>query len=310
MTQYTPKLLPFAPVRSADAAPPSRSSELRAGDRSGDDVYVFTDEIVLALDVALSTGRPLLVRGASGSGKTSLARSVATRAGWLLFEAVVTARTQARDLLWSVDTLRRLQDAQTGRLAADFSQYIAPGPCWWAFDPIAASSQQARSTPGAGTPVSSGARTVLLIDEIDKADPDVPNSLLRPLGDLAFRVEETGQTVSAGFPAPLVVLTTNEERDLPPAFLRRCVELNMPAVSRERLVSIGKAHEPEAASELLSAVADLVLGGVERRERREPNPAEYLDVLRACRELDISVASDTFARVARAVVGGDARGAR
>jgi MoxR-like ATPase len=144
---------------------------------------------------------------------------------------------------------------------------------------------------------------VLLIDEIDKADPDVPNSLLRPLGDLAFEVEETGQRIEAGLPAPVVLITTNEERDLPPAFLRRCVELNMPLFDQERLVSVGQMHHPDVEAALVQAVAKLVVDAGGTRERRHPNPAEFLDVLRACRELGIQPSSPAFQQLTSVVLG-------
>jgi MoxR-like ATPase len=299
MTTYRPLFVPRAP--SGGEASPAAALV----DRSPPSVYVFTDEITVAVNVALATGRPLLVRGPSGAGKTSLARSVADQFDANFREAVVTARTQARDLLWTADLLRRLQDAQTGRLSEDWRTYIVPGPFWWAFDSKGAQEQHALAHSNGSPPSKSDAawRTVLLIDEIDKADPDVPNSLLRPIGDLAFDVEETGQRVEAHQPTPLIVITTNEERDLPPAFLRRCVELNMPAFNRSRLMDIGRAHYPGIDEPMIAAAAELVLGAGLARERREPNPAEYLDVLRACQQLGITPASTAFKQLAAVALG-------
>jgi MoxR-like ATPase len=296
---YTPLFSPVAPA--AGYAPPAQPS---LGDRTPKEVYVFTDTITLAVNVAMATGRPLLVRGTSGSGKTSLARSVAAQLGCVCRETVVTARTQARDLLWTTDLLRRLQDAQLGKLSNDWRPYVVPGPLWWSFDPSGAYMQQLLASPGsAAAPGPSGLRSVLLIDEIDKADPDVPNNLLRPIGDLAFEVEETAQFVAAQVTPPLIVITTNEERDLPPAFLRRCVELIMPAFDRTRLIQIGQAHFPDAIDGLIAAAADLVLGDGQAHGRREPNPAEYLDVLRACRQLNIAPTSESFRQLAAIALG-------
>ncbi len=279
---------------------------LKQGDFAPAEVYVYSDDIILAVNVALATGRPLIVRGTSGSGKTSLARSVAASQNWNYRESVVTARTQARDLMWTTDLLKRLQDAQTGRLSEDWRSYVVPGVLWWAFDSDSAQEQFKLSCPAksAITAYSPHKRTVLLIDEIDKADPDVPNSLLRPLGDLAFEVEETGQRIVARMPPPLIVITTNEERDLPVAFLRRCVELNMPSFDKNRLLNIGKAHFPDIAEDLIARTSELVINTSQLRDRRDPNPAEFLDVLRACQETGISSPeSQIFLQLVNIVLG-------
>lgn len=297
---YTPL---FSPHSSAKKDISTAAST--PGDYAPAEVYVYTDEITLALNVALATGRPLLVRGTSGSGKTSLARSVASQMNWCYREAVITARTQARDLMWTTDLLKRLQDSQTGHLSDDWQTYVVPGALWWAFDSTSARTQLMCSAPNSenSEPASMHRRTVLLIDEIDKADPDVPNSLLRPIGDLAFEVEETGQRVVAQTSPPLIVITTNEERDLPLAFLRRCVELNMPAFDKVRLMNIGRAHFPDVSEDLITSASELVLTTSQMRDRRDPNPAEYLDVLRACKELGITPASNAFRQLVEIALG-------
>src|SRR5687767_783409 len=214
---------------------PEGAGQLSVGDQREGSVYVYSPEIVLAVNVALATRRPLLVRGPSGSGKSSLARNVANFLNWRYYETVISSRTQARDLLWEVDLLRRLNAAQAQDrvLGADLAPYVTPGVLWWAFDrpgalrhgkavKAADSGQQAPKEPGEQK--HPAARAVVLIDEIDKADPDVPNNLLVPLGSLQFRVEETGALVETDAKrAPLVFITTNDERELPAAFLRRCV---------------------------------------------------------------------------------------
>ena len=267
-------------------------------DRREESVYVYSEEIVLAVNVALATGRPLLVRGASGSGKSSLARNVAKVLGRRYYEAVVTSRTQARDLLWEVDLLRRLQDAQAKQLKKDLAPYVYPRVLWWAFDRDSARQQLGRTPLGtSGTEPGDDVDqplAVVLLDEIDKADPDVPNNLLVPLGSLSFRVEETGTLVSAPQP-PLVFLTTNEERDLPAAFLRRCVELKLKSLQAADLVRIGTAHFPQENTALLVRVAELIeqLSKTDPG-RSTPSAAEYLDTVRACIQLQVTPESEAW----------------
>ncbi|MFC7738755.1 AAA family ATPase [Roseomonas sp. GCM10028921] len=295
----------FAYRKRFDPAPPgaaeaTSASAISLGDRGAADAYLFDDHATLAVNIALATGRPILVRGPSGAGKSSLARAVAAELGWSYVEAVVTSRTQARDLLWRVDHLRRLQDAQLGRLGIDEAPYVAPGPLFWAFDPEAAwelmvtTERLSQVPPGLRRGV---AGTVALIDEIDKADPDVPNNLLEALGSLTFTVEELNRTVAARTP-PLTIVTTNEERDLPPAFLRRCVALTIAPASAARLAEIGRLHLPGLDPVLIEAVARLV---VERgaAQGMPPSAAEFLDMLRACRALGIGPDEPSFLQVAR-----------
>jgi MoxR-like ATPase len=288
--------------------PPSTSNVTpvpAVADRQAESVYIYTDEIILAVNVALATGRPLLVRGPSGSGKSTLARNVAQSLNRRYYEHVVSSRTEARDLLWQVDLLRRLQDAQSKILAADFSRYVQPSVLWWAFDrssalqQLALAGQPASAEPGEN---SSSEQSVVLLDEIDKADPDVPNNLLVPLGSLAFHVSETGQQVAAA-QAPLVFLTTNDERDLPPAFVRRCVELKISNPSQTQLIQIGQAHFPAAAGVLLQKVAALFAPtSGEPIAGSPPSTAEYLDTIRACLTLNVSPGSPEFETLSRVTV--------
>lgn len=274
------------------------------GDRSSKSAYVYDKKIILAVNVAIATGRPILVRGSSGWGKSSLARNVAKVLGWRYYETVVSSRTQARDLLWEVDMLRRLQDAQTDTLKDDFTYYIKPSVLWWAFDYESAQKQEDNSFSSrhSNKPKKQDSEinhppSVVLLDEIDKADPDVPNNLLVPLGSLYFEVEETDTKVECKEP-PLVIITTNDERDLPPAFLRRCVELRL---EKPDLREVGKAHFGEEHIDLVNTVADL-LGFVESERDMErcsiqsstPSPAEFIDTVNACIKLEIDPNSDTW----------------
>ena len=271
--------------------PPLPAGEKSPGDRRDGGVYVYDGQIVLAVRVALATGRPLLVRGPSGCGKSSLARHAARVLRWRYYEKVITSRTQAQDLLWEVDHLRRLQDAQAGKLRGGRERYVRPGVLWWAFDRASAVRQALRSRTSAKSrgrlDPSLGdehERAVVLVDEIDKADPDVPNNLLVPLGSLQFQVEETGQVVrTAEDRAPLVVVTTNDERELPAAFLRRCVELKLEVPEGERLLEIARRHFPEIAETDLKDVAGRVVEV--SGDGASPSPAELLDTLRAVEDL-------------------------
>jgi len=268
------------------------------GDRRDGLVYVYTPEIELAVNVALATRRPLLVRGPSGGGKSSLARHVSRVLGWRYYEKVISSRTQAQDLLWEIDHLRRLQDAQAKTLDPDLSHYIRPGILWWAFDEAGA-RRQAERMQGSGTPLDPNLegehdRAVVLLDEIDKADPDVPNNLLVPLGSFEFQVEGLPEPVrTTAARAPMVFITTNDERDLPNAFLRRCVELVLRPPDRDRLIAIGREHFPKVPTRRLEEIAEIVLAGA-AGEKATPSVAEYLDTVRACQELKVQPGSPAW----------------
>ncbi|MFL6255072.1 MAG: AAA family ATPase [Pyrinomonadaceae bacterium] len=285
---------------------------LRAGDRRDGLVYVYNDKIELAVNVALVTGRPMLIRGPSGSGKSSLARNVARRMRWWYYEQVITSRTQARDLLWTFDSLRRLSDAQANRLNENAAHYVEPGVLWWAFDPKRAAARVAgggqvenRATDPGIAPAEAGSAAdgaVVLLDEIDKADPDVPNNLLVPLGSLEFRVKETGALVEASRPL-LIMITTNDERVLPNAFTRRCVTLNLEPPNEELLVKIAREHYGPDKSGVYKAIARRVLeemsavrdAKVVGENKHVPSTAEYLDTVRAFMDLGVDPETDAEA---------------
>lgn len=269
----------------------NRSGPARLADRTKVPVYEYTPEIELAVNVALATGRPLLVRGPSGSGKSSLSRSVAHKLGWRYYEAVVTSQTRAQDLLWTFDSVQRLNDAMDSKIPIrDKRAYIKPGVLWWAFD-RATASQFESNEPFAPQPNSVG--SVILIDEIDKAEPDVPNNLLLPIGSLRFFVDEISQTVQASLDhPPLIMITTNEERQLPSAFLRRCVVLDLKSPDPKRLKTIGVKHFGERSDDLYEALATQIVKAAEKGERPEPNAAEFLDAVWACISLDVRPPKD------------------
>lgn len=265
--------------------------------------YVFSPELELAIGVARVTGRPLLLRGTPGCGKSTLAYDVALSLRFRFYREVVTSHTSACDLLWQFDAVRRLGDAtHDPAKASTLAHYVEPRALWWAFDPATAACRGVRSRevsklgieevsdPGwaAGTKT---AGAVVLIDEIDKADPDVPNDLLVPLGDNTFRVEETGVDVYKTREL-FVVITTNDERELPPAFLRRCVVAVLDRPQGDRLVAIARAHYPEVSEAMVNAVEEAADRFAEESERvpgaRKPGTAEILDALQACEAYGIT----------------------
>jgi len=275
--------------------PPEVYKSGAAGGR--DAVYLFKPGVRLAVDVALATGRPLLVRGTPGWGKSSLAYAAAAYLGWTFLSDVISSRTQARDLLWEVDLVKRLNDAQAKTLKPDWRFYIKPGVLWKAFDPVSAEIQEAKYEEREVRTITA-TRAVVLLDEIDKADPDVPNNLLVPLGDLEFNVPQIADAVKASKAnAPLVIITTNEERDLPAAFLRRCVELRLPAIDgddadgsqrRALLSDIGAQHFRDEMKESdVRQIAERVLGDATAPNAGAdlPSPAELIDTLRAVQKI-------------------------
>ena len=311
-------------------APAAGRNVLDDPDRRSGSVYVLDPELQLAIEVALVTGRPLLLRGRPGTGKSSLAAWVARNLNRRFYDFVITARTRAEDLMYSFDSVRRLADAQArqkGDPELNDFDYVEPRALWWAFNPDTARQRGASAgktpktfaiEPNADlNKTRQEGHAVLLVDEIDKADPDVPNNLLVALGSFSFGIAETGVTVSRQ-PTPadeamsrvLVIFTTNEERDLPDAFVRRCIVQWLFPPNAARLVEIAKRQfgkELAGASNL--AVAKALAEKVETLAkaaaddgRRPPSTAEYLDALRACLRLEVTVDAPAWAVVEKAVL--------
>ncbi|WP_204263250.1 AAA family ATPase [Geodermatophilus normandii] len=287
----------FDPVQ--DLVTLDRAEAISGGDRSGPSPYHYDEEVILAVNAALAAGRPLLVAGRAGTGKTALAANVAAQLRWHHAAEVVTGATVGQDLLWRYDAVRRLHDAYLVReagTAADSGsghdlapdRYVERGVLWQAFD---------ASRRGEGA--------VVLIDEIDKADPEVPDSLLEVLGNGQFTVRETGETVSAdpGHP-PLVVITTNDERELSRPFRRRCVTLTLPPPDADRLLlvaatwGLADGTDGEVAARLAREVQAIAEGGADGTGRA-PSAAEYLDALRVCLKLRVDVGGPEWAAVRR-----------
>jgi MoxR-like ATPase len=216
---------------------------------------------------------------------------------------------QAQDLKWRFDAVRRLADVQAIQPGQPVNlqdrRYVEPGILWRAFNRDLA-SQFGPVTSNASA-LDTRPRVVVLIDEIDKADPDLPNDLLVTLDERRFTVDDAGVEVEA--PADLkllVVITTNGERDLPPAFVRRCVTHKIANPKGEHLKTIARRHFPDVADDFLDKVAgtlDELARRAGRERRREPSVAEFLDAVRALRRLDVDESeSDVWTRVTDATM--------
>jgi MoxR-like ATPase len=251
------------------------------------------------------------MRGAPGTGKSSVAAWIARQRNWRYYEHTVTARTEVTDLMWTFDAVRKLAHASTlERKDLNDHDYVEPGPLWWAFDRDQArrrgSEQECEEATEPYPELNSGRDfegAVVLVDEIDKADPDVPNALLVPLGSGRFQVAETRTEVELqdGVRA-LVVITTNDERDLPPAFERRCIVHDLGHPDPKQLVTIAAAHAADRQQPLTDDTKALVLriaekvkqlqDKAERARLRGPGIAEFLDAVWACLGEGIDPKSD------------------
>lgn len=264
-----------------------------------------------ALRAAEACGRPLLIRGAPGVGKSQTARAAAVQGQRPFVSAVIDSRTQAADLMWRLDAVRRLGDAQVlgkGETLKPEADYIEPQALWWAICWKTATDQMKRYRAAAGgsdsverqvpegwTP-ETGRAPVFLLDEIDKADQDLPNALLEVLANGGFRLPFAGADVTAPESRrPLVIITTNEERELPQAFLRRCLilKLELPKTEPEFLTymrEMGERHQHfwSGRCEVLDRAAQRLWSQREEARRRheyQPGTAEFLDLAGALANL-------------------------
>lgn len=286
---------------------PNQPLVLERSTNAPDHVHVFDSDTIWALNTAMAAKRPLLVRGEPGVGKTQLAQAAAYVLRRPLITHVVDAQTEARDLLWQFDAVQRLAEAQVlgaahsqeGELHARLSieRFTRPGPVWWALNWKSAEAQSSRlqlPTPDAPDGWKPGDGCVLLVDEIDKAESDVPNGLLQALGSARFIPEGFAKMVHAEGTVALVIVTTNEERSLPDAFLRRCLvhHITLPEDDHELvdlLVQRAEAHFPSTKLEVFKAAAEML--AADRKQAREhkvtplPGQAEFLDLVRAVTQI-------------------------
>ena len=228
---------------------------------SGTDNYIATRDLMLAVNAAITLERPLLIKGEPGTGKTLLAEEIARAIGAPLITWHIKSTTKAQQGLYEYDAVSRLRDGQLGDpRVSDIAHYILKGKLWEAFD--------------------SDTRAVLLIDEIDKADIEFPNDLLRELDRMAFDVYETRQTVTARH-RPIVIITSNNEKELPDAFLRRCFFHYIRFPDRDTMTRIVDVHYPSLRDELLKEALTLFfavrdLPGL----KKKPSTSELLDWLK------------------------------
>ncbi len=227
----------------------------------GTDAYIADKDLMVAVNAAIRLERPLLVKGEPGTGKTELARQVAAALGLDLLEWNVKSTTKAQQGLYEYDAVSRLRDSQLGdERVNDVANYIRKGKLWQAFD--------------------ADEKCVLLIDEIDKADIEFPNDLLQELDRMEFHVYETGQTIRAR-QRPIVIITSNNEKELPDTFLRRCFFHYIRFPDPDTLARIVEVHYPGIRQQLLSSALTTFY---EIRDtqglKKKPSTSEALDWIR------------------------------
>ncbi|MAZ03659.1 MAG: ATP-binding protein [Sneathiella sp.] len=235
---------------------------------TGTDTYVATEDLMIAVNAAMTLQRPLLIKGEPGTGKTVLAQEVAKALGKQFIEWNIKSTTKAQQGLYEYDAVSRLRDSQLGDdKVHDISNYIRPGKMWEAFT--------AEESP------------ILLIDEIDKADIEFPNDLLQELDRMEFFVYETQETIKAKH-RPLVIITSNNEKELPDAFLRRCFFHYISFPDTETMQKIVDVHHPDAKQEL---VRDALKVFFDVREtpglKKKPSTSELLDWLKLLMSEDL-----------------------
>ena len=236
---------------------------------TGTEEYVATDDLKMAVNAAVTLERPLLVKGEPGTGKTELARQVSTVLGLPMIEWHIKSTTKAQQGLYEYDAVSRLRDSQLGdERVHDVANYIKKGKLWQAF--------------------AAEGKVVLLIDEIDKADIEFPNDLLQELDRMEFHVYETGETIKA-IHRPIVIITSNNEKELPDAFLRRCFFHYIRFPDMDTMRKIVEVHHPGIKEALLTTALTQFY---ELREtaglKKKPSTSEVLDWLKLLLAEDLS----------------------
>ncbi len=246
---------------------------------TGTDRYIATEDLKLAVNAALTLQRPLLIKGEPGTGKTMLAEEVAAALNRPLLQWHIKSTTKAHQGLYEYDAVSRLRDSQLGEeKVRDIRNYIVKGQLWHAFE--------------------SPEPTVVLIDEIDKADIEFPNDLLRELDRMEFYVYETRETVQAKH-RPLIIITSNNEKDLPDAFLRRCFFHYIRFPDPDTMRDIVAVHYPNIKSDILSAALNTFFALRDAPGlKKKPSTSEFLDWL------GLLVAHDVKADQIRAIDDG------
>ncbi len=234
----------------------------------GTETYVATDDLMMAVNAAVTLRRPLLVKGEPGTGKTQLAIEIATALKRPYFEWHIKSTTKAQQGLYEYDAVSRLRDSQLGDARVkDIGNYIVKGKLWECFD--------------------SETLPVLLIDEIDKADIEFPNDLLRELDRMEFYVYETHETVKARH-RPIILITSNNEKELPDAFLRRCFFHYIRFPDRETMQKIVDVHYPGLKKNLIKEAMEVFFGLRELPGlKKKPSTSELLDWLKLLMAEDI-----------------------
>lgn len=237
----------------------------------GTDSYIATKDLTVAVNAAVTLERPLLVKGEPGTGKTELARQVAQALGLDMIEWNIKSTTKAQQGLYEYDAVSRLRDSQLGdERVHDIGNYIRKGKLWQAFE--------------------SARKQVLLIDEIDKADIEFPNDLLQELDRMEFHVYETDETIRARH-RPLVIITSNNEKELPDAFLRRCFFHYIRFPDMETMKRIVEVHHPGIKQQLLTtALTQFYEIRDQAGLKKKPSTSEVLDWLKLILAEDLEAA--------------------
>ena len=236
---------------------------------TGTDRYVATPDLMMAVNAAVTLARPLLIKGEPGTGKTQLAEEIARSLARPLYEWHIKSTSKAQQGLYEYDAVSRLRDSQLGEeKVRDIRNYIVKGRLWEAFD--------------------SDVQPVLLIDEIDKADIEFPNDLLRELDRMEFYVHETRELVKARH-RPIILITSNNEKELPDAFLRRCFFHFIRFPDAETMEKIVRVHFPDLKQELLAEALGTFFDVRDTPGlKKKPSTSELLDWLKLLMAEDIS----------------------